>query len=415
MPNPTTYSSSRQYIGWAVETTQGTAISAPTVTVPVEKFDPFDQPTWIDDKSLRGSMVELYGVVQGVKHTETDFSGPAYFDTFPYLLSNILGDIVYSGTYTGSGTTTLAAAAAVGATQVTTAASIASSTLIQIDTGTLSEVRLTTGVSGAGPYVLTFANPLVNAHANTTTVVKPITTPYISTFSTLNSGQGQPSSLTLFDYQGPTASTGTRAYPGQCLSELTIKGTIESSGVDYTAKTMGWPSASATAFTSSPSTVTLQPSWETQVGLAGTVSGAPILTVNEYEVSIKRELEMIYTAQNSQNPYYIQRGKVTCSGRLNAVVNNETFLTYLNSNTQPQLQLIISNGLSGASLLSMQIDVNAAAFRDSKIQRGKAAVEYTANWDGISNTTNAGTSGGFSPISIVMQNAISATPGPGPF
>lgn len=405
MPDPTTYASPRQYVGFAVETTQGTAV-VPAVTVPVEKFDPFDQPTWIDDKSLRGSMVDLYGVVQGVKHTEADFSGPAYLDTFPYLLSNVFGDIVYSGTYTGTGTTTLSSDSAIGATSVDTVASPGTAPiLVQIDTGTGSEVRTITSIAGAGPYTLSFTGGLTSAHLTGATV-QPITYPYSSAFAVYNAGTGQPSSMTITDYQGPTASTGTRAYPGCCISELTIKGTTESTGVDYTAKVSGWPSASAAAFTSSPSTVTLQPSWETTIGLAGTVGAAQILTVNDFEVSIKRELELIYTAQNSQNPYFIQRGKLTASGKLNAVVSDETFLTYLNSNTQPQLQMIISNGLSGANLLSLQIDILQAAFRDSKISRGKAAVEYAANFDAVANTTNVGYSGGFGPVVVTVQNAV---------
>jgi hypothetical protein len=404
--DPTTYASPLQHVGVAREVTQGTAVT-PTVTVPVDKFDPSDQPVWIDDKALRGAMTEPFNRVQGVKHSEVDFGGPAFFDTIPYFLANVFGDVVYSGTYTGSGTTTLSAAAAVGDVSVTTVLTISASTLIQIDTGTLSEVRLTTGVSGGGGlFVVTFATALVNAHANTTTVVKPITAPYSTLFSVLNTGTAQPKSHTFTDYQGPTASTGTRAYPGTCLSELAFKGTVESSAIDYTAKGMGWPSASAAAFTSSPSAIKAQPSWETQVGLAGTVSGAPILTINDFAFTITRELEAIYTAQNSQSPYYIQRGRLTAGGSLNAVVNNETFLTYLNSNTQPQLQLIISNGLSGASLLSMQVDVLLAAFTDSKIQRGKAAVEYAANFAAIANTTNVGQSAGFGPIQVTIQNAI---------
>lgn len=405
MPNPTTYASARQHVGFAVETTQGTAIAAPVVTVPVDKFDPFDQPTWIDDKALRGSMVELYDVVQGVKHSEADFGGPAYFDTFPYLLSNIFGDLVYSGTSTGAGGTTLSVGSAVNATSISCVASIPASTLIQIDTGTLSEVRLTTGVSGAGPFIVTFTGGLTNAHTLGATV-QPIQAPFTTAFSVLNAGNGQPTSLTMFDFQGPTATTGTRAYPGMCLSELTFKGTVESSGIDYTAKAMGWPSASATAFASAPSTARLQPTWEAKVALAGTLPAQAVLTVNDFEISIKRELEMIYTAGNTQNPYFIQRGKLTASGKLNAVVNDETFLTYLNSNTQPQMQLLISNGLTGANLLSLQVDALYTAFRDSKISRGKAAVEYAANFDLRANTTNAGYSGGYSPLTVTVQNGV---------
>lgn len=405
MANPTTYASPLQHTGVAKEVTQGTAV-VPTVTVPMDKFDPFDQTTFIDDKALRGSMTEPFNRVAGVKHTEFDFGGPAFFDTIGYFLSNIYGDVVYSGTYTGSGTTTLSAGAAVGDVSVSVAATIPAATLIQIDTGTASEVRLTTGVSGAGPFIVTFATALVSAHAITVTAVKPITAPYSTTFAVLNTGTAQPLSHTFTDYQGPTASTGTRAYPGGCLSELAFKGTVESSSIDYTAKGMGWPSASAAAFASAPSAIKAQPAWETQVGLAGTVSGAPILTINDFAFTLTRELEMIYTAQNSQNPYFIQRGKLTVGGMLNAVVNNETFLTYLNSNTQPQLQLIISNGLFGANLLSMQVDVLLAAFNDSKISRGKAAVEYQANFTGIANTTNTGLSAGFGPMTITIQNAV---------
>ncbi len=407
MADPTTYASPLQHVGVAVEVTQGTAV-VPTVTVPVDKFDPFDQPTWIDDKALRGAMTEPFNRVQGVKHSEFDFGGPAFFDTFPYFLSNIFGDVVYSGTYTGSGTTTLSSSSSVGATSISTVATIPAATLIQIDTGTASEVRLTTGVSGPGPFVVTFATALVNAHASST-VTKPITFPYTTTFAVLNTGTAQPKSHTFTDFQGPTASTGTRAYAGGCLSELALKGTVESSSIDYTAKGMGWPSASAAAFTSSPSAIKAQPSWEAQVGLNGTVGGAPILTINDFGLTFTRELEMIYTAQNSQSPYFIQRGKLTAGGMLNAVVNNETFLTYLNSNTQPQLQFIISNGLSGASLLSMQIDILLAAFTDSKIQRGKPAVEYQANYAAIANTTNTGVSAGFGPVTVTMQNAVAPT------
>lgn len=405
MADPTTYASARQYIGLAVETTQGTAV-VPAITMPVEKFDPFDQPNWIDDVSLRGSVTNPFFRVQGVKHSEFAISGPAYFDSIGYLLSNILGDVTYSATYTGSGTTTLSSSSIVGATTISTVASIASSTLIQIDTGVNAEIRLTSGVSGGGPFSLTVP-ALSKPHASSV-VVKPVTTPNSQYFSLLNSGNAQPSSLSITDYQGPVASTGTRVYSGCCLSDLTLKGTVDTTAIMFDATGLGWPSASAAAFVSAPTAVPPQASWEAQVGLAGTVGGAPVKTINDFSISIKRVLQPYYTAQNLQVPYSIFRGILTVSGTLNFVVADESALTYLNSNTQPQLQLVISNGLSGASLLSMQIDLQQAAWNTSKISRGNPAVEYAVTLDGIANTTNAGYSAGYSPMSITMQNAIAA-------
>jgi hypothetical protein len=401
--NPTTYASPRQFIGLAVETTQGTVV-APAATMPVNNFDPFDQPTWIDDMALRGSMTEPYNRVQGPIHTEFSFGGPAYFDTLGYLLSNMCGDLIYSGTYTGSGTTTLSATVVAGVTSITTAASISNGTLIQIDTGTSSEVRLTTGVSGAGPYTLTFSGGLNVGHTSGVTV-KPVTGPYTTIFSTLNSGAAQPSSMTITDWQGPTASTQARTYAGCCLSSLNIKGTPESSTLTYDASGMGWPSAAAgSAPTSAPSTVLPQAAWRAQIGVAGTVSGAPVLTVNDYEISLTRALKLYNTAQNSQSPYFIERGRLTATGKLNFVAANETALTYLISNTQPQFQLIVSNGLSSTSLLSLQVDVQTAAWTTSKISRANAAVEYGVEFAAIANTTNAGWSAGYSPLSMTLQN-----------
>jgi hypothetical protein len=407
VPNPITYSSARQFVGIAKETTQGTAVT-PTVTIPVDKFEPEDKPTWIDDKALRGSMTDVINRVQGPLHSELSFSGPLFFDWAGYLLNNILGDLVESGTYTGSGTTTLSSSSTAGATTISTALSIAALTVIQIDTGTLSEVRTVQSVTGAGPYTLTLNTALTYAH-NSSVVVKPITTPYIHTMSLLNSGAGQPGSLTFTDYQGPTASVSARAYPGACLSELTLKGNPESTSIEYDAKAMAWPSAAAAATpTSAPSTVQPMAAWRTVVGIAGPASGGTqVKTVGDWEIAIKREVELIFTGQNSQNPYFIQRGKVSVTGKLNFVaVADETPLTYLLSNTQPQLQLIASNGLSGANLLSIQFDVQQAGWNASKIDRSKAAVGYQTDYVSVANTTNAGGSGGFSPLSIVLQNAV---------
>lgn len=403
MPNPVTYASAKQFVGLGRESMQGTPVN-PAVTVPVDKFEPEDKPTWLDDKALRGSMVETYNRVQGPLHSEFDMSGPVFFDTLGYLLNNILGDDVESGTYTGSGTTTLAGGgSAAGATSITLAATIASSTRVQIDTGTLAEVR--TLASGTNPYTLDSA--LTYAHASGVTV-KPITTPYLHQFSVLNSGSGQPGSLTITDFQGPTATTGARVYSGACLSELTMKGNSESTAIEYEAKGMAWPSAPAGSTpTSSPSTLNPMAAWRSTFGLAGTVGSAQVKTIGEWEVAIKREIEVIFTGQNSQNPYLIQRGKVSVTGKLvfNAVAD-ETPLTYLLNNTQPQLQLIASNGGSGATLQAIQFDVQQAAWTTAKIDRSKAAVGYPIEYEAVANTTNAGGSGGFSPISIGLSNAV---------
>lgn len=338
MADPTLFSSQKQFIGVAKETTQGTAV-APTATVLVEKFEPEDKITFLDDTSLRGSMPKKYGQIAGVGMVEWSLSMPWYADTFGWFAKALLGDITTTG--------------------------------------------------AAAPY----------AHA----------------ISTLNTGASQPSSLTLTHYQGTPATYLARAYAGCCVSELTIKGNAESSLVMVEAKGLGWPSAIAAATpTSSPSTETPVAAWRYLLGIAGAASGGTLVkTTNEFEITAKRELEPIFTGQNLSTPFYIHRGTVEVSGKLKfAAAADETPLTYMINNTQPQIQLLISNGVtptSDAAYRALQIDMQKGAFKTSKIDMGQAAVGYDTEFDAIANTTNAGASGGYSPIKFTLNNAIVAS------
>lgn len=333
MPTATTYASAKQFILVAKETSQGTPVAG-TATIPVDKFEPEDKPVWLDDKALRGSMVEMYGRQQGVIKTDFSMSGPVFGDTLGWLLGNILGDIT------------------------------------------------TTGASA----------------------------PFSHAVSLLNSGAGQPTSHTFTHFQGTVASVGARQYPGACLSELTLKWNAETQLFTYDAKGSSWPSVIPGATpTSAPSTVVPLPSWRGQLGIGGPAAGGTLVkTITDGEIAIKRALEPVFTTQLAQTPYIIQRGAVSVSGKLNFIAADESpYLTMIN-NTQPQLQFLIGNGIVGAGQLQVQVDCQNAAYNASKYDSGKAAAAYQASFDAIANTTNAGTSGGYSPAKVTITNAIAA-------
>lgn len=339
MATPVVYPSAKQFIGLAKEVTQGTAVTPITATIPVAKFDPKAVFTWLDDKTFRGSMTEQAGLIQGVAIEEWTISdSPAFFDTLPYFVNNILGDITDSG-----------------------------------------------------------AAPVSHA------------------MSTLNSGTGQPGSLTLVDWQGPpSASNFARVYPGACCSELVMKGNAESTMVLWSAKGLAWPSSViGSPPTAATSADTPQAGWRTLMGLAGPASGGTqVKTCREWEITIKRQLKAEYTLQGSQNPYVIFRGTVTVEGKLmfSVPADESNTVTYLVSNTQPQLQLVTDNGLAAGSQRNLQIDTKKAAWLTSDINRGAEAVGYDVTFKGIDNSTNAGASGGLSPIMVtVLNNTAAAT------
>lgn len=407
MPTATTFTTNKQFLGIAKETSQGTAV-APTFTLPVEKFQPEDKPVWLDDKAWRGSMVDFYGRQQGVIKTEFSMSGPAFGDGIGFLLANILGDLTATGTTT-TPTGTLSAGSSVSATSVSSSVSIPNGTLIQIDVGNNAEIVTTSGVpTGVGPYTIPVP-ALTKAHLSGVAITA-VTTPYTSAFSLLNSGQGQPISHTFTHFQATPASTGTRQYPGSCLSELSLKWNAESQLMTFDAKGLSWPSVIAGATpTSSPSTATPVASWRGVLGIGGPASGGTLVkTITDGEISIKRELDAIFTTQGVQVPYIIQRGAISVSGKLNFIADSESPFLAMMNNTQPQLQFLLDNGVAGANNIKFQADMQNAAYKGVKYDAGKTAVAYQVDFDAVANVTNAGFSGGFSPIKFALTNAITS-------
>lgn len=408
MPTASTFASAKQYVLIAKEASQGTPVPG-VATIPVDKFEPEDKPVWLDDKALRGSMVESYGRPQGVIKTDFSMSGPVFGDTLGWLLGNILGDVAYSGgTNAGASTTTtgILTAGTTTVVPVTSATGITAGTVLSIDTAGLLENVTVLSVAALN---VTLTGPVTRTHASGV-VVQPVTGPFTSAFSTLNSGQGQPTSHTFTHFQGPVASVGARTYAGACLSDLTLKWNAETQLLTYDAKGMCWPSAiPGSVPTAAPSTVTVIPAWRGLLGVAGPATGGTLVkTITDGEFVIKRVLEPVYTTQNAQVPYIIQRGAVSITGKLNFIAADESPYLAMINNSQPQLQLVIGNGVAGAGQVQVQVDVQQAAYEAAKLNFGKAAVAYDATFAAVASTANAGISGGYSPGKVTLINGVAA-------
>jgi hypothetical protein len=86
----------RSFVGFAKESTPGTAITTPTDYL-VCKLDPSQQITQLQDMGWRGSQVDAYGQQQGKRFQNLAFTGDVFVDTFGILLKGILGDEVLTG------------------------------------------------------------------------------------------------------------------------------------------------------------------------------------------------------------------------------------------------------------------------------------------------------------------------------
>lgn len=414
MTTPMTFPSVRQFAGVALEAVQGTAVPM-TYTLLVEDIQPEDKPKWLDDHAWRGAMGNMFGRQQGPLINDFTMKGPVFGDGIGFLFSNILGDLVPLGT-ASTPSTTLAATANPGQSSISTAASIPAASVILIGTGSTAEIRTTAAPSGAGPYTIPFAAgqlPLQYTHASAQAVVvqvAPFTNAWsvLNTLATTNYPQGQPPTHTITHYQGPAAGGVPRVFPGSCLSKLSLAWNAESELLTFDAAATSWPSAlDSQVRTPAATTVLPQPSWKGKLGIGGPASGGTqVLTVESGSVDIDRALEPIFTEQNSQNPYKIQRGELGVGGKLEFVADSESPYLAMINNTQPQLQFTLSNGLSGANLITIQFDIQTASYRTAKLDAGKKAIRWGVEWDGIFNTTNAGGSGGYSPVKVTIGSAV---------
>lgn len=232
---------------------------------------------------------------------------------------------------------------------------------------------------------------------------------YDHSITLLNSGTGQPPSHTLIDWQGPTATSHARVYPGACLSELVIKGNPESTLLEWSGKGEAYWSSAYPAVEPTPvglPTIGPAAAWRMELGVGGALPGAKNVTIREWEITITRKISVQHTSQNSQDPFVIQRGELDVTGKFFvSKAADETVLTYLRDNSQPQLQFLLSNGGAAGLLQSLQVDVQAAAFDMVEINRGDPAVGYDATWRGLNNSTNVGASGGFGPAEFLIRNA----------
>ncbi|MEU1731391.1 phage tail tube protein [Streptosporangium sp. NPDC020145] len=323
------FPSARRWVGIAKEVTPGTAV-APALTIPVDKFDPSDDVTQLDDQALRGSMAKQYGQYSGPIMSSWDLGGPMFGDALGYLLHNILGGYAVTGA----------------------------------------------------------------------------SAPYSHTYSLLNSGDGQPVTHTLTDATGVPTTSGARQYPYSCLSELTLNWNAEQL-CTWEAKAVGWPSVvPGVAPTNTLSTVPPIPSWRGAVGIGGPASAGTLVTdISEFSITLSREVTPYHTADGTQAAFVIARGPLDVTGKFTQIAQSEQRILDLLANTQPQLQFVLSNGLTLGALVSVQFDMQKVGYRTTKINQGTVFV-YDVEFQAIANSTNAGPSAGLAPAKVLLQNAV---------
>jgi hypothetical protein len=226
--------------------------------------------------------------------------------------------------------------------------------------------------------------------------------PYTHVMSLKNStalaADTQPTSFTLYDFYTANA----RQYAGCQVHDFSLSFNADGM-IEYDAKATGWASATTTAATPSFTTVLPTPVWQGTV----TIGGTAVSTAVEGKIDVKRAVSAIYGIANTQNPYQIFVGPLEVTGSFKFIMDDDTELTRFLTNTQPSITLDWSNG-AGASATQLAMTLTKGAYHAAVIDRSKDHVEIDVEITGIANTTDAGSTGGYSPIKFTAKNAVAS-------
>lgn len=226
-----------------------------------------------------------------------------------------------------------------------------------------------------------------------------VSAPYTHTISLFNSltsgGDVQPISYTLTDFY----AVDVRSYPGCQFSDFSLKFNADGM-LEYDAKSTGFQSETVSDPTPTFSTVLPTPVWR------GTVSigGSAVSTAMTGNIDMKRPATPIYGISNTQDPYQVFLGPLEVTGKITFVMDSDAELLNFLNNSQPALVFDWNYG-SGASEVQIQATLTKGAYTTGVIERGEDFVQVSVDINAQSNTTDAGSSGGFSPIKWVLKNA----------
>jgi len=219
--------------------------------------------------------------------------------------------------------------------------------------------------------------------------------PFSHTMAVKNSGDGQPVTHTLTDFNGVSA----RRFAGARFSEVNLS--FDAEGLlAYTASATTF--ASVTGATPTPSWGTLPPlaNWQ----IAVTIGGSTVTTVEGGNISMKRTISPITTADGTQAPYKLFAGPLSVTGAMTFVLEDESELARYENNTKPIVVVDLVNGTSTA-LVEVKYTLSKAAYTSAVVARGKDWAEIEVDFHGDANITDAGATGGYSPVKVLLKNA----------
>lgn len=210
------------------------------------------------------------------------------------------------------------------------------------------------------------------------------TGPYTHTFKVVNS---LPPSYTIFDYNTITY----RQYAGAVLHDLSLKFDTENM-LKVSAKFESFASVTTTSQANSDTTTDAFRGFQATLQLGG----SPNTNLVGGEISIKRDVKLIYGANNTQNPTKFSAGRIEVTGKLTFDIDDESEWLLYRNGTQPSLQLLFTRDAN----TTLQFTCSKIDITKAHIDRSQEFLRVDMDFKALYNTTDAGM------IQIQLKNSV---------
>lgn len=223
--------------------------------------------------------------------------------------------------------------------------------------------------------------------------------PYTHNIALLTSGSTQPQSYTLTVEDAVNALQ----FPGAMVSEVGFK--FDGNGkLEYSGKATSLASVvQASPPTVSASTVPIQAAWQ---GIS-TIASSTTATILSGEWNIKRTVAPLKAVDGSQAPFQVWSGECTVEGKLTLVMQADTYRTDYTTGTTVSLDVNFQQG-TGSSATQVKLHSSNCTLTDAQKNYGKSYIELDLTFEANANTTDVGTSAGYSPMKATLQNALTS-------
>lgn len=222
--------------------------------------------------------------------------------------------------------------------------------------------------------------------------------PTTHTMAVVNTGEQQPPSYTITT----SDPVGALAWAGAKFASVTLSATAD--GVlTWVGQAHSQAAAAATTPAAAPTALSQFAGWRGVVQLGGATDAR----VESLDVTLARAVTAKRNVDGARAPWLQRTGPLSVVGTMTIIMASDTYRQQYVNGTVTSVDINYQQG-AGAGLQQVKLHCSTVTFTNVARSYSGSWVELAVAWTADANTTDAGASGGLSPVKATLKNLVAA-------